>query len=391
MKRFADRMVLYFCLTGFFFLCAFFSPVSAAEPIKIGAVLCLTGWAGGMGTPEKEAITVEVERVNRQGGVIGRQIEVYFEDDQSNPANAVISATKLIRDEGVAALIGSSVTNMCMPILPICEREGVVNVSIGAGHEITQPLKKWVFRIPITDIRLSPLMVKFAAEKFGAKKIALMHSTDASGVMGAKGVVESVQKYGIKIVTTEKFEPKDTNVMPQLTKVKALKPDAIILYASSAPGIIVAKNYQQLGMENIPVVASHGIPTREFIEMAGKGVEGRWAFIGLKSQVAEKFPADDPYRKNVYDPFMEALRKKYGATTKFNVFHGNGHDALHAVLNAIKVAGTDDRASLRNAMEKVGFVGLNFSFQYTPTDHDGHDERSRVPITLKNGAFTLYN
>ena len=139
-------------------------PLRAAEPIKVGAVLSITGWAAALGTPELEAITIEVEKVNREGGILGRPLEVYFEDDQSNPTNSALAATKLIRDKKVCCLIGGSLTVTSMPLLPIVEREEIPNVSIGAGHEITYPLKRWIFRIPATDIRLSPVILKFAGQ-----------------------------------------------------------------------------------------------------------------------------------------------------------------------------------------------------------------------------------
>jgi len=160
----------------------------AAEPIKIGAVLCVTGWAGALGTPEMEVVRLYEEKLNREGGILGRPIEVYLEDDQSNPTNAAIAATKLIRDKKVCVVIGSSVTNNCMSMIPIFEREQVLNVALGAGHEITDPLKKWVFRVPLTDIRLTPIMLKCAAQDLGARKIALLHSTDAAGMMGPEAL-----------------------------------------------------------------------------------------------------------------------------------------------------------------------------------------------------------
>lgn len=366
--------------------------VQAAEPIKVGAVLSVTGYAGLIGTPQMEAIQVFAEKVNREGGVLGRPVEVYFEDDQSNPANSVIVASKLIHDKKVCAIIGSTLTNMCMAMLPIFERERVPNVSFGAGHEITDPLRKWVFRITLTDIRLSPVMLRFAAEKLGARKIALLHSTDASGMMGAKGVKENVAKYGMEIVITEMFDPKDTNMVPQLTKIKTARPDAIILYSNAAPAAVVAKNCQQLGMEQIPIIGSHGIPGPEFIKLVGSTVErGRWIFLSLKSAIADKLPANDPYRQNLYDPFIKGFREKFGAAKRFGPAHGNGYDGFLAVISALKTAGTDDRASLRDAMEKTGFEGFNGPFNYSPTDHDGQDvTRSRIPVIIKGGEFWPY-
>jgi len=279
---------------------------------------------------------------------------------------------------------------MCMPMIPICEHEQVLYVSLGAGHEITFPIKKWVFRITPTDILLSPYMLKFATRTLAARKIALFHCTDASGMMGAKGISESVAKYGAPIIITEKFDPKDTNMIPQLTKIKAARPDVIILYGSAPPAAVIAKNYRQLGME-IPVVGSHAIPTPDFIKLAGKAVEdGRWILIASKSCVGDKMPADDPWRKNIFEPFMKELKEKFGRTM-IHGNHGIGYDGIHVIKEALKIAGIDDRAALRDAMEKVTFDGLTSSYKYSAADHDGIDiERTVVPFIVKDGEFWPY-
>jgi branched-chain amino acid transport system substrate-binding protein len=363
-------------------------PAAAAEPIKIGAVFSVTGWAGPMGTPAKEAVEIATDEINKKGGVLGRNLEVYYEDDQSNPTNSAIAATKLIRDRNVCILLGSSLTVFTMPMVPVVEREQITLMAFGAGHELTSPIKKWVFRIPMTDYRVSPIMLKFATEVLEAKKLALLHSTDSSGTMGAKGVVDTVANYGASVIITERFEPADTNMVPQLTRIKAANPDAIILYTSAAPAAVIAKNYQQLGMKT-PVVASHGVPSQEFLNIAGKIAEAaHWAIVSPKVFYAWSLPPDDPYRKNVFDPFVKTLKERFGK--EITGFHANGYDALYMVAQALTIAGTDDRAAVRDAMEKVKYKGLLASWNYTPTDHDGQNGEELYPLMVKDGKWYPY-
>ena len=360
-----------------------------AEPIKVGAVFSMTGWAGRMGTAEREGLEVMVERVNRAGGVLGRPIEVYYEDDQSNPTNSAIAATKLIRDKKVSCLIGATLTVFCMPMLPICENEHVPNISLGAGHDITVPFKKWVFRVPVTDDAVSPRMLKFTVETLGARRIALLHSTDSSGIMGAKGITDSIGNYNASIVITEKFETTDTNMIPQLTKVKSANPDAIILYTNGVAASVIAKNYQQLGMKTV-VVGGQAILDPEFVRLSGKIVEdGRWIIFGLKDQYADRLPADDPWRVNIYEPFMKALKEKYGKA-EYRNFLPNGHDALVILVEALKIAGTDDRAALRDALEKVKCQGLMGSYAYSATNHDGNAGESVEPLITRENKWWPY-
>jgi branched-chain amino acid transport system substrate-binding protein len=387
--RSAGIVVMGILFSLMVFLAGMVFVAEAAEPIKIGVLVSKTGWAGFAGTPEAEAIETVVDRVNREGGVLGRHIELYIEDDQSNPTNAAVAATKLIRDKQVSAIIGATVTVTCMPILPIVEREKVPNASLGAGHEITYPLKKWVFRIPLTDFRMAPVMLNFAKEQFNAKRIALLHSTDASAMMGAKSFNENAPKYGMSIVVSESFDPKDTNMIPQLAKVKAAKPDAIMLYTAGAPAIIIAKNYRQLEMKE-PVIASHGVCSLEFLKQAPDYINPTWTIFGPKGVVASRLPPNDPYRMNLYEPFVKDLKEKFGQKKEFDGWAGVAHDGIKFVLEALKLAGTDERGALRDAMEKVSFKGFVADFKYSPTDHDGQAVVNIVPAVIKDHAFWPY-
>lgn len=381
----ASQVVGLVCMT--WLLLSYAGCLHAAEPIKIGAVFCVTGWAGNAGTGNLEALQVQVEKTNQEGGVLGRPIELYVEDDQSNPTNAAIAATKLIRDKGVCVVMGSTITNMCMPMLPLFEKEHVPNLSGGAGHDITEPLKKWVFRAaPLSDEHLSPIMLKFAVEGLKARNIALLHSTDASGMMGAKGVKQNAPGFNVKVIIEEQFEPTDTNVMAQLTRIKAARPDAILIYTSTAPAAVVEKNYRQLGMENIPVVGSHGFPTPEFIKLVG-GSAPNWTVMAIKSVYADKLPPDDPYRKNFYDPFITLLRKKYGPNKPYNSFQGNGVTSYQILLAALNKAKTDDRTALRDAIESISIDTINGRFTYSSTNHDGADPNAYGPVIIKDGAY----
>jgi branched-chain amino acid transport system substrate-binding protein len=364
-------------------------PLQAAEPIKVGAVLSVTGWAGAFGTTSKLAITHLAEEANSRGGLFGRPIEVYFEDDQSNPTNSAIAATKLIRDKNVSILIGSTLTVMCMPIIPIVEQEKIPNLALGAGHEITVPLKKWVFRIPLTDYRFAPRMLDFVVKTVGAKKLALLHSTDSSGMMGAKGIEENIDKYGASIIITEKFDPKDTNMIPQLTKIKAAQPDVIILWTSITPAAVIAKNYYQLGMDTT-VVTSHGVvPTPAFMSLADKTIEGgHWIIFGGKDTYADKLPPDDPWRKNIFEPFKKALKEKYGK--EWEGPYANGYDAMTIAIEALKIAGTDNRAAIRDALEKVKVEAIFGEYKYTPTDHDGNSGDFYWGVIRKDGQWWPY-
>ena len=388
MKRGTRMLIKAAVLVSFIFsflILAQGSPLGAAEPIRIGVVFPISGWAGFLGTPQKEAIEIVTDDVNGKGGVLGRRLEVYIEDDQSNPTNSAIAVTKLIRDKKVSCIIGTSFTNGCMAMIPIAERE---QVPMLPPTPVNIPFNKWIYCVLIDNVLHGKGMLKFMAETLDAKKIALLHSTSVGDLMGVKAVQESVGKYGATILIDEQFEQNDTNMIPQLAKIKAAKPDVILLYGNAAPASVIAKNYQQLGMET-PVVCSWGVASKEFAKLAGKVVAGKpWIVFGLKILYAEKLPPDDPWRKNLYEPFKKAQMERFGKEVQ--TFAANAHDALRIVVEALKIAGTDDRAALRDALEKVKYKGLAGDFVCSPTNHIGMPVESVLPQVIKDGEYWPY-
>lgn len=360
-------------------------PSQAVEPIKIGAVFTQTGWAGFLGTPQKEAVEVEVDRINRQGGVLGRPIEVYYEDDQSNPTTSVIAATKLVRDLKVCAVLGTSFTSGATSMIPIAERE---EVPLLPTCPATVPFSKWVFFVLIDDTLHGPGMLKFMAEDLKAKKIAVLTAPEVGFLAGIKAIEDNLAKYGAKIIIKEQYEFADTSMIPQLTKIKAAKPDVILNYSIGTSASVAAKNYKQLGMK-IPVVNSWGVASKEHAKLAGEVVAGKsWIVFGLKCLFADKLPPDDPYRKNLYEPHKKALMEKFAK--EFQTYGANSHDAFHIVIEALKMAKTDDRLALREAIEKVKYKGLVGDFSVTPTNHYGMPVEAVIPQVIKNGEYYPY-
>ena len=360
----------------------------AAEPIKIGVVLSLTGRGGFLGTAEIKAIKAGVHMVNREGGIYGRPLEVFFEDDQSSPTTATVAATKLIREKNVCLLIGPSLVDSCMAVVPICEREGVPMLPMAP---LTIPLKKWVFLVPLDDYYLSEKMVKFATTALGVKKIASLHDNTTYGRKGADGVRAHAPKHGLTIVVEEEFGPTDTNMIPQLSKIKAANPEAIILFCTAGAAAVVAKNYQQLGMERIPVITGGGVPNKEFPRLAGKVVEdGRWIPFACTDIYAEQLPKEHPFRRKLYDPVFNAIKELYGKDTEWDGFFRNGYDNIAIAVEALKIARSDDRSAIRDALERVKYEGFLGNFAYSPTDHQGTTGETFGPVMIKDGKYWPY-
>lgn len=380
-----------------FFLISFFTVGSvranAADTIKIGHICSVTGWAGMLGTPQRDAMLAVVEDINKRGGLLGKQVEVFIEDDQSSPTTATIAATKLIRDVKVSAIVGTTLSDCAMAVAPIAEREHTPFV-------LTSPVVlqfdklKWVYTVGPSDTKMASHCLELAVKSLGAKRIALLHDTALYGMQGAKIFNAEIGEYpGSSIIIEEKYDVKDTSVIPQLTKIKAAKPDLLVLYGTGAPAAVVAKNYVQLGMGAIPVLGAGGLGSPDFLKLAGNIVdEHAWAIVVLKISVAEKLGTSDPYRKNVYEPAKRVYQDKYGKDKgTINVFHVSPMDGFTMVAMGIKAAGTDDRAALRDALEKVRFTALlGGRVIPQPGDHQKDNEDSSILALFKNGQFEPY-
>jgi branched-chain amino acid transport system substrate-binding protein len=378
------RIVLCFCLVCFMGASGMMKAAGAAEPIKVGVILSISGWAGFIGSPMKEAMVAIVEDTNKKGGIQGRPVELYIEDDKSNPTNAVIATTKLTRDIKVSVLMGPSITDSGMAMIPIAEQE---QIPFAVSGPVISPLKKWVFHVTPSDLINSAAVIEYAVKGLGGKRIAVIHDTANFGMTGMKVFASEITKYpGSSIIIEEKFETSDTNVIPQLTKIKAANPDVLIVQSPGGQAAIVAKNYKQLGMKTT-VTGPPAITTPEFLKIAGNvAEESPWFLLTGKVMVAEKLPLTDPWRKNLYEPFKKIMQDKYG-NKPITVFQSVAHDAISIVLAALKAANSDDRAAIRNALETIKFEGQLGPYACSPTDHRGITVFNGPIVVVRNGDF----
>jgi len=387
--RILSRGLLLFSLLISLFSAVALTPALAAEPIRIGVVVSITGWGGFLGAPMKDAFIAIAEDANRRGGLLGRQIELIIEDDTSNPSTAVIATTKLIRDKRASVIVGPTIVDSGMAMIPTCEQEQTPFVVTGPVPNLG---KKWVFIIGPGDIRGAARLLELVVTDLGMKRIALLHDSTNYGKVGASIYNKEITRYpGAALIIQERYDNSDTNMVPQLTKIKAAGPDIMILHGTGGLAAVIAKNYKQLGMK-VPVIASHATAVPDFVKLAGPiAEESGWIMFGLKSNIAESLPADDAYRKNLYEPFKKLMKDKYGDSTKINLFHETAYDGLTAAMEAIKTAGTDNRGAIRDALEKIRLDLFLGPYECTPEDHQGSKrDYHTVPMLIKNGSFVPY-
>ena len=357
----------------------------AADPIKIGSVLSVTGPAAFLGDPELKTLQLYVDDLNKKGGVLGRPLQLVHYDDGSDANKANGFTKRLIEDDKVDVLVGGTTTGATMSSVPLAEKAGIPFISLAGAVVIIEPVKKWVFKTPHTD-RMAAEKVFEDMKKRGLTKVALLSETSGFGASGKKETEAVAGKYGITLVANETYGPKDTDMSPQLTKIKtAPGVQAVFVFGLGQGPAIVTKNYKQLGI-TLPLYQSHGVASDEFLKLAGPAAEG----VRLPSPaqlIPEKLPASDPQK-----PIVTAYDKAYKAAYKTDVstFGGYAYDGLMLAVDAIKRAGSTDKAKVRDALEATkGFVATSGTFNMSPTDHMGLDLSAFRLLEVKGGDWTI--
>ena len=360
------------------------STALAADPVRLGAVLSVSGPASFLGEPEKNTIQMEVDKINAAGGVLGRPLEVVILDDETDVNKAVLATDRLLKKERVSAILGPTTSGNSLAVMGKAAAAKVPLISCSAAEKITKPVNPFVFKVAPSD-RLAVARILSHAKKQGYKKLAILTVSDGFGQAGREVLKELIPADGFELVADEVFGPKDTDMTAQLTKIQGASPDAVICWGTNPGPAVVAKNRVQLGMKT-PLYMSHGVASKKFIELAGDAAEGLLLPAG-KITAADKLPDSDPEKAQ-----LVAYTKAYGE--KFNApvstFGGHGYDSLHLAVKAINDAGSDKPQAIRDALEKTkAFPGIGGIFTYSPEDHAGLGPDAFIMLRIEKGDWVI--
>jgi branched-chain amino acid transport system substrate-binding protein len=366
-------------------------PAPAAEPIKIGAFFALSGPAAHIGTPTKLVAEMVVDKINKEGGINGRPLQLVIGDTESDPAKAATIAKKFIHSDKVAAIIGPTSTGEGMNAKKVVEEAGVPTFMTVGGDPVIMGGQFGAFTYVFKSPQRSSVAVKrlymYLKDK-GITKLGLLYAADGFGKDGLTWLEQLAPEFGMTIVAKESFGPKDTDMTAQLTKIKNANPQAIICWTIGPAGAIVSKNKAQLGIKT-PLFQCHGLPDPKYIELAGKASEGD-RMPATKLMVVGELADNDPQKK-VIQEFIKLYKDEYHFDKQFpiNTHSGYAWDAIIIVADAMKKAGTDPKA-LRSAIEQTkGYVGVSGIYNLTPEDHNGLGTDSMVILEVKDGKFVL--
>jgi len=361
----------------------------AHAEINVGVLVCATGPAASLGIPEKNTIALLPTTI------AGEKVNYIVLDDASDPTTAVKNAHKLVNEDKVDILMGSSITPNSLAMIDVAAESETPMISMAAGAAIVAPMdakRHWVFKTAQNDQQMSSAIVEHM-DATGVKTVAFIGYNDAYGDGWWREFSKAAEARKIKIVENERFNRTDTSVIGQVIKIMAANPEAILIAGSGTPSALPQRTLVEKGYKG-KIYQTHGAANNDFLRVCGKDCEGTFMPAG-PILVAVQLPDSNLVKKSS----LEYINKYEAAHGPGSVapFGGYAWDAGLLFINAVPVAlkkaqpGTKEfRAALRDAIEETKELYASQSvFNMTPTDHLGLDERARVMVRIVDGKWAL--
>jgi branched-chain amino acid transport system substrate-binding protein len=362
--------------------------LTAQAQVKIGVVSSATGPTAFVGVSQKNSVALLPKKVG------DTTIEYFVLDDASDPTQSVTSVKKLLSEQKIDALIGPSGSPNAMGVIEVMSEAQTPMLAPVGTTAVVLPMdakKRWVFKTTQNDDIIGDGLIGHM-QKNGVKTIGFIGYNDPYGEAWHRTIVPMLQKAGIQVVATERYNRQDTSVTGQVLKLKAAAPDAILVAGVAAGAALPQMQLADVGYTG-RIYQTHGAATDAFITIGGKKVEGTIMAASMML-VLDQVPDSNPAKK-VAAEYVAAYEKLYGA--KPATFGANVYDAglllQRAIPEALKKGkpGTPEfRSALRDALEGTReLVATQGVYNITPADHSGFDKRGRVLLTVKDGKWML--
>ena len=363
-------------------------PLTVLAQIKVGVTLATTGPAASLGIPERNTVALLPTEI------AGQKVEYIILDDATDTTQSVKNTRKLITEDKVDVVIGTSVTPGSLAMIDVASEAKVPMISVAASARIVDPMddkRKWVFKTPQNDALMATALAD-AMKKKGYKTLGFIGFADAYGDGWLSVMKEAAEKQGIQMVAVEKYARNDTSVTGQVLKLVGAKPDAILIAGAGTPAALPQKELIARGYKG-QIFQTHGAANNDFLRVCGKDCEGTMLPAG-PMLVASQMPDSNPVKASASD-YVKKYEAAHGAGS-ISTFGGHLWDAGQLVVAAVPVAlktgakpGTPEfRAAMRDAIENVKNLPVSHGvFNMSPTDHAGFDDRARVIVKIEGGKW----
>jgi branched-chain amino acid transport system substrate-binding protein len=367
-----------------FFLSPSLAAAQSGEPIKIGMAGGMTGYLASIDRGWRDGVAVAVEKLNKEGGVLGRKLELLVEDNRSEPQPTVTAVNKLIVSDKAAVILNGCSSAGNAASAPVAMRGAVPLIICGVYPADMKPEeKRWIFSMfPPPPFEVLPRF-EYLQKKTPFRKVGVLYDPTPYANLQKKIAESDAGKYGLTIVGVEQYKANDTDLSAQLSKLKAAGAEAIVKMGAGPSTITAAKNMRQLGLR-LPLLAS--VEDLAVFKQAAEALGDEFFFVANPPQVYEAVP-EGPTRHAI-KVFLEAWQAKHG--DRDPTWGGRGWDALHVAAEAMKKAGSADGAKVRDALESVAaYSGTNGVYTFSADSHYGIRENPIVLAHIVGGKVTI--
>lgn len=356
---------------------------SASGPIKVGMIAPLTGPFAPLGKGNKRGAEIAVSQINQAGGIDGRKVDLIVKDDKTKPTQSVIDFQAL-NGMGVAAVLGSSVSDSARAVVPKAEQAHMPYISLSPVDQTVEPAQPYVFLVPaITPTYATRLMQWFKSK--GITKIAVGYdNTDIYTTNGYHSTVKAAHSHGVRIVDSESFQTSTTNFTAIVSHVASSGAQAFLVWATGPAPVILTKTFAGAGLASkMQLVMTASDATTLYTKPAGSAADGVVMSAAL-AVIAPELPAS-PIKTEI-DKLAKPFAAKYGGQP--SEFAADAYSGAELLFAALKKAGPGfSHSAIQAALNHLSLLTPDGKYNYTPTDHSGLAPDDIAMVTVKGGAF----
>ncbi len=337
------------------------------SPIKIGVITSLTGPYQQLGTANKAGIDIAVDEINSSGGISGRRVEVTYQDDKTDPTQAVVAFNSLA-GEGVTAILGPVLSDSVLAIKqgPL-DSKRIPVVSLAASDAIVDPVDQWLYMTPAKAGVAADRLTQYLKAQ-GMTRMAMWYASDNAFATSGHDATKTLgAKQGITFVDDEAFSARDTkDFTPLFTKLKNSGAQGLFVWVTGPPSVVITKAYRNQGL-SIPLMFSHAEATPLYWRPAGQDAEGVFVLTQLGA-IAPSLPDSAPSKKLALD-----LAQKYEAANGGQYppqFVFDGYIGMKMLADAMKRKGTKNTQIIAG-LDTVNMMTGQGLYKLSRSDHSG--------------------
>lgn len=346
------------------------SSLWGADPIKIGVITTLTGPEAPLGTAQKNGYDLALKTINAKGGVLGRPLQLIYEDDGGKTQGAISAVESLIGRHKVVAIAGAYTSQSTFAAAGIANRNGIPFLCpTGASDEITRQGFEWVFRINAPSSVYAGSMMEALRQTVKPKSLAIIHESTLFGSSTAKSIQEDAKKNGIDVRLVEQYEKGSADFKPTLLKVKGSQPDVVFMVSYVQDAILLMRQAHEVDLNPKAFAgAGAGFTTTEFLEGAGRDAE----YLLTNTQ----WTADQPFPGS--KAFAGDYQKAYGRPPTYHA--AESYAAVFVLADALQRAGATEPAKLRDALKQTDLKTPFGPIKFESYDGFTNQNRHEMPV-----------